>query len=95
MSSKRNNPKRLKTLPSFETDRDAERFVETEDLTSYDLSGGESMRFEFDRKSAQVNLRMPERLLQGVKQRARARGIPYQRYIREVLEKALQKGEPR
>lgn len=95
MSSKRKNPKPLKPLPSFETDRAAEGFVEAEDLTRYDLSGGESMRFEFDRKSAQVNIRMPERLLESVKQRARARGIPYQRFIREALEQALQKAERR
>jgi len=32
---------------------------------------------------------MPEGLLQSVKLRAKRRGIPYQRFIREVQEKAL------
>ncbi len=34
-------------------------------------------------------MRLPEPLLAAVKQRARARGIPYQRFIREVLEQAV------
>ena len=46
------------------------------------------MRFEFEPKSAQVNLRMPEGLVKAIKERAKSRGIPYQRFIREALEKA-------
>ncbi len=34
-------------------------------------------------------MRMPEPPLTAVKTRARARGIPYQRFIREVLEDAI------
>ena len=64
-------------------------FVEKADLSDYDLSTLTPMRFELDRKTAQVNLRMPERLVKAVKDRAKARGIPYQRFIREALEKAL------
>jgi predicted DNA binding CopG/RHH family protein len=32
---------------------------------------------------------MPEGLVKAIKDRAKARGIPYQRFIREALEKAL------
>jgi predicted DNA binding CopG/RHH family protein len=32
---------------------------------------------------------MPEGLLKAVKERAKQRGIPYQRFIRETLERAL------
>ena len=81
--------KRLKPLPVFASDSEAENFVARADLTKFDLSKGRVTRFEFDRKSAQVNLRMPEGLLQSVKQRAKRRGIPHQRFIRELLEKAL------
>jgi predicted DNA binding CopG/RHH family protein len=34
-------------------------------------------------------MRLPETLLSAVKQRAQARGIPYQRFIREALEQAV------
>jgi predicted DNA binding CopG/RHH family protein len=34
-------------------------------------------------------MRLPETLLNAVKARAQARGIPYQRFIREVLEQAI------
>ena len=85
MSSK----KALKSLPQLKSDEEAKRFVDTADLTEYDLSGFKRMPFEFEPKSAQVNLRMPESLLKAVKARAKKRGIPYQRFIRETLERAL------
>jgi predicted DNA binding CopG/RHH family protein len=34
-------------------------------------------------------MRLPEPLLEAVKARAKARGIPYQRFIREALEQAV------
>ncbi len=78
-----------KKIPTFETDAQAEAFVAKADLTRYDLSGLVPTRFEFERKDARVNMRLPEPLLRAVKRRAAQRGIPYQRLIREALEKAL------
>lgn len=78
-----------KTIPTFETDQEAERFVETADLSEYDLSGAKPVRFELQRKTARVNMRLPEALLEAVKSEAEARGIPYQRLIREALEQAI------
>jgi predicted DNA binding CopG/RHH family protein len=78
-----------KKIPAFETDEEAERFVDTADLTEYDLSQFRPVRFEFERKAARVNMRLPEPLLAAVKARAKARGIPYQRFIREALEQAI------
>ncbi len=78
-----------KKIPSFKTDKEAEAFVDTADLTEYDLSGAKPVRFEFERKAARVNMRLPETLLEAVKESARARGIPYQRFIREALEHAV------
>lgn len=80
-----------KKIPIFESDEEAERFVETADLTEYDLSQFKRVRFEFEKKAARVNMRLPEPLLAAVKARAKARGIPYQRFIREALEQALAK----
>jgi predicted DNA binding CopG/RHH family protein len=78
-----------KKIPTFKTDEDAERFVDTADLSEYDLSGFRRVGFEFDRKSAQLNMRVPKALLDAVKKSAKARGIPYTRFVREAMEMAL------
>ncbi|MGD0697218.1 MAG: BrnA antitoxin family protein [Terriglobia bacterium] len=78
-----------KKIPTFKSDREAEAFVDTADLSEYDLSRAKPVRFEFEKKGARVNMRMPEPLLNAVKSRARERGIPYQRFIREALEEAV------
>jgi predicted DNA binding CopG/RHH family protein len=78
-----------KKIPTFKSDREAEAFVDTADLTKYGLSGAKPVRFEFEKKEARVNMRMPETLLKAVKRRATARRIPYQRFIREALEEAV------
>ncbi len=78
-----------KKIPVFRTDEEAERFVAEADLTEYDLSQFKPVRFEFEKKAARVNMRLPETLLNAVKARAQARGIPYQRFIREALEQAI------
>ena len=83
------NKDELKPLPRLSTDDEAEQFVEEADLTEYDLSGFTPMRFEVQKKSARINMRLPEPLLKAVKARAQARGIPYQRFIREAIERAL------
>ena len=80
-----------KMLPVLRTDEEAERFVETADLTEYDLSQFKPARFEFVAKTERVNMRLPKPLLDGVKARAQAEGMPYQRYIRMALEEAIAK----
>jgi predicted DNA binding CopG/RHH family protein len=79
-----------KAIPSFKTDEEAEQFVEKADLSEYDLSGGQIVRFEMKPKDKSVNLRLPEQLLEAVRNRASRAGIPYQRFIRMALERALQ-----
>jgi predicted DNA binding CopG/RHH family protein len=79
-----------KPIPTFKTDKQAEDFVATADLSQFDLSGGQVMRFEMKRKDKTVNLRLPEQLLDAVRQRATSAGIPYQRFIRMALERAVQ-----
>lgn len=80
-------------LPSFATDDEARRFVETADLTEFDLSGGERVQYEFQAKDANVHLRMPQPLLDAVKAEAGRAGMPYQRFIRQTLERALAAGQ--
>jgi predicted DNA binding CopG/RHH family protein len=43
-----------KKLPNFRTDAEAEHFVETADLSEYDLSGLVRVRFEFEDTTAQA-----------------------------------------
>ena len=78
-----------KKLPAVKTDRGAASFVRDADLISYDLSGMRPVRFEFAPKSARLNMRLPEELLAAVKDEAASRGIPYQRFIRLALARAL------
>ena len=79
----------LKPFPRFDTDEEAERFVETADLSEYDFSGFKPVRFEFEPKAAQINMRVPQSLLDALKERARHRGIPYTRFIRELMEREV------
>ena len=82
-----------KKIPTFKTDEEAARFVETADLSKYDLSGLKPVMFEFEKKSSQLNMRVPEGLLKAVKKRSAMRGIPYTRFIREAVESALSRPE--
>ena len=79
----------LKQFPVFKNDAEAEDFVETADLSEYDFSRFIPMRFEIEPKSAQLNMRLPEQLLKAVKAKAKERGIPYTRLIREALERTV------
>ncbi len=79
----------LKAMPSFESDEEAEYFVDTADLSKYDLSTFTTANFEFEPKEATINMRLPKQLLTAVKVKAKAEGIPYTRYIRLVLEQAV------
>lgn len=83
-----------KKLPKLRSDRQAEAFVADADLTEYDLSGLRSVRFEFQPKTERVNMRLPTSLLAAVKESAAEAGVPYQRFIRQVLEVAVQPRKP-
>jgi len=77
-----------KKVPRLKTDRQAEAFL-AQDLSNLDFSQFKPARFEFEKKEEQINMRVPKPLLAAVKARAKARGIPYTRFIRETLEHAV------
>ena len=77
-----------KKVPQLKTDKQAEAFL-ARDLSQLDFSQFKAARFEFQKKDDQVNMRVPKQLLEAVKARAKARGIPYTRFIRETLEHAM------
>lgn len=79
-----------KKLPQLRSDKEAEEFVTKADLTQYDLSDMKRVRFEFQPKSERVNMRLPKPLLKAVKASAAKAGMPYQRFIRQALEAAVQ-----
>jgi predicted DNA binding CopG/RHH family protein len=58
-----------------------------QDLSDLDFSQFKPLHFEFEKKEAQLNMRVPRPLLEAVKDRARARGMPYTRYIRMLMER--------
>jgi len=80
-----------KKLPRFRSDKAAADFVEKADLTEYDLSEMRPVRFEFQAKSERVNMRLPRQLLDAVRASAAKAGVPYQRFIRQALEDAVQR----
>jgi predicted DNA binding CopG/RHH family protein len=70
------------------TDEEAEAFLE-QDLSELDFRRFTPLSHEAQPKTARVNMRLPESLLAAVKARAAERGVPYQRLIREALERAV------
>jgi len=77
-----------KKVPRLRSDKEAEAFL-AQDLSKLDFSQFKIVRFEFEKKDEQINMRVPKPLLAAVKARAKARGIPYTRFIREMLEQAV------
>jgi predicted DNA binding CopG/RHH family protein len=82
-----------KKIPAFKSDRAAASFVDRADLSKYDLSGAQLIRFEIKRKGKSINLRLSEELFDAVRERAARAGLPYQRFIRLTLEQAI--GSPK
>jgi predicted DNA binding CopG/RHH family protein len=78
-----------KKIPTFKSDRQAAAFVDKADLTQYDLWGAQLTRFEFKPKGKSINLRLSEELYDAVRKRAARAGVPYQRFIRLTLERAV------
>lgn len=78
-----------KKFPVLKSDEEAEAFLQ-QDLSDYLHEGNVApYRFEFQPKEKSINLRISEPLLKAVQTRAKREGIPYQRYIRQALERAI------
>ena len=84
---KQNVPK-LRKVPRFKTDEEAEAFLE-QDLSDLDFSQFKPMHFEIRPKEKSINLRLSEGLLDAVRENAKREGVPYQRFIRLALERAV------
>ena len=78
-----------KPFPHLRSDKEAEDFVDNADLSTYDFSSLTPVQFEFKRKDKSISLRLPEPLLEAVRLRAQHDGMPYQRFMRLAIERAL------
>lgn len=79
---------RPRTVPLMTTDAEAEAFLD-QDLSALDPAQFRPLNWETFPKTARINMRLPEPLMEALKARAAKRGIPYQRLIREVLEREV------
>jgi predicted DNA binding CopG/RHH family protein len=80
-------------VPGMTTDEEAEAFLD-QDLSDLDFSQFRPVKLEFMAKAARLNMRLPLPLLDAVKARTKTRGVPYTRFIREVLELATEEKPP-
>ena len=77
-----------KTVPPMTTDAGAEAFLD-QDLSDLDMTAFKPLDWERQPKTARINMRVPQALVDALKAKASARGIPYQRLVREAIEKAV------
>jgi predicted DNA binding CopG/RHH family protein len=79
----------MRKVPVLRTDAEAEAFLD-QDLSDLDFTQFKPVKFEFSAKDERINMRLPSSLLTAVKAKAKLAGMPYQRFIRATLEKAVQ-----
>lgn len=77
-------------VPKLKSDKEAEEFLD-QDLSDLDFSQFKARQFEFEKKDVSVNLRISQSMLAVVKQQAAERGIPYTRFMREILEEGIKR----
>jgi predicted DNA binding CopG/RHH family protein len=70
------------------TDEEAEDFLD-QDLSDLDMTQFKPAGWERQPKTARITMRVPQGLVDALKAKARAEGVPYQRLIREAIEKAV------
>jgi predicted DNA binding CopG/RHH family protein len=77
------------------SDEEADAWLQSADLSEYDLSGMKKVRFELARKDASISLRLPAALLATLKANAARANMPTQRLIRMMIEAQLAGAEPK
>lgn len=78
----------MRKVPNLTSDDEAEALLE-QDLSDLDFRQFRPVNWEAQPKTARVNMRLPEGLFTAVKERAARLGIPYQRLIRDALEREV------
>ena len=77
-------------VPTMTSDEEAEAFLD-QNLSDPDFTAFQPLTWEAEPKTARVNMRLPESLMRALKARAAERGIPYQRPIRDAIEREVRR----
>jgi predicted DNA binding CopG/RHH family protein len=82
---------KLKKIPEFTSEVEERAFWELHDSEAYiDWNQAELVRFSTLKKSTRsISLRLPEDMLEKLKTKANALDVPYQSYIKMLLQKEL------
>jgi predicted DNA binding CopG/RHH family protein len=78
-----------KKFPDLKSDDEADAWLQSADLTEYDLTDMKKVRFELARKDASISLRLPTALLTSLRAEAVKANMPTQRLIRILIEAQL------
>ena len=83
--------KTLKKIPDFKNIQDEEKFWQENDTTEYfDTSKAKSVKFSNLKKTTKsISLRLPVDMIEELKVQANAIDVPYQSYIKMLLNSAL------
>ncbi len=83
--------KTTKTIPTFKNEAEEREFWENHDTTEYfDTSKVRAVRFPNLKKSTKsISIRLPEDMLDELKVRANSIDIPYQSFIKILLQEGL------
>jgi predicted DNA binding CopG/RHH family protein len=83
--------KKLKKIPEFENEKEERAFWEVHNSDEYmDWDKAQLVRFPNLKKSTKsISLRLPADMLEKLKTQANALDIPYQSYIKMLLQKEL------
>lgn len=81
----------MKTLPKFKDQNEEMVFWEKNDVTDFfDVKSAKVVRFSNLKKSTKtISLRLPQDMLETIKVRANALDVPYQSFIKMLLQKEL------
>jgi len=83
--------KKLKEIPIFESEEQESAFWDTHDTSEYfDLSKVKKVRFSSLKKTTKsISLRLPVDMIEELKVKANAMDVPYQSYIKMILNSSL------
>jgi predicted DNA binding CopG/RHH family protein len=80
-----------KPIPHFNSDEELEHFVDTADLSEYDLSGFVPTKLVFRDRLAHLDLELPRTQLSAVEAAANKQGVSSDQFIRDAIDNALKK----
>ncbi len=83
--------KTTKIIPTFKTEDEERKFWETHDATEYfDTSKVKKVRFPNLKKTTKsISIRLPVDMLDELKVRANSMDVPYQSFIKMLLQEGL------